>query len=133
MGIVKMVTHHSPPKSTILGHAVRTTAGPMHILCIYSATLKPLQRGLYYTHTSISIIMERTIQYYLIETHNYDHINRMWDWCQFQGRDIPMYKTRISKGSTAWVVECPTDRVQTAFLLNFAHWVCPISAPRIYT
>ena len=76
--------------------------------------------------------MERAIQYYLIETNNYDHINRMWDWCQFQGRDIPMYKTRIAKGQIGWVIECPTDRTQTAFLLNFAHWVCPITAPRIY-
>ena len=77
--------------------------------------------------------MAKDIEYYLIETSNYDHINRIWDWCQFQGRDIPMYKTRVSRGTTAWVVECPTDRVQTAFLLNFAHWVCPITAPRTYT
>ena len=69
------------------------------------------------------------IQYYIIETHDYEDINSIWLWCQFSGRDIPMYKTRISRGSTGWVVECPTDRTQTAFLLNFAHWVCPITAP----
>jgi hypothetical protein len=82
-----------------------------------------------YTADTISTIMERTIQYYLVDTNNYDHINRMWEWCQFQGRDVPMYKTRVSVGTLGWVVECPTDRVQTAFLLNFSHWVCPISAP----
>ena len=69
------------------------------------------------------------MQYYLIETNNYDHINRMWDWCQFSGRDVPMYKTRVSRGSIGWVVECPTDRTQTAFLLNFSQWVCEINAP----
>ena len=73
------------------------------------------------------------IQYYIIESTNYDHINKMWDWCQYSGRDIPMYRTRITQSNIAWVVECPTDPTQTAFLLNFAQWVCPISAPRIYT
>jgi len=40
-----------------------------------------------------------------------------------------MYRTRITQGQIAWVVECPTDRVQTAFLLNFAQWVTAIRPP----
>lgn len=73
--------------------------------------------------------MERTITYYLVESNDYGTINRIWDWCQYSGRDIPMYKTRISKGSTGWVVECPTDKIQSMFLLNFAQWVTSINPP----
>lgn len=111
MGIVKMVTRNSgaypryPKKHTYA------------------------QRGLVYIHPSISISMERTINYYLVESSDYERINRIWDWCQYSGRDIPMYKTRIAKSTTGWVVECPTDRIQTAFLLNFSQWVTHISAP----
>jgi len=74
--------------------------------------------------------MERTITYYLIESSDYDKINRIWDWCQYSGRDIPMYKTRIAKGSTGWVVELdPTDKASSFFLLNFSHLVTAINAP----
>jgi hypothetical protein len=71
-----------------------------------------------------------TIQHYIIETHDYAHINRVWDWCQYSGRDIPMYKTRVSAGHIAWVVELdPTDKSSTFFLLNFSHLVTAITAP----
>ena len=69
------------------------------------------------------------LQYYIIESTNYDHIDRIWFWCQYSGRDLPMYRTRITQSLIAWVVECPTDRTQTAFLLNFAKWVSPINPP----
>lgn len=72
--------------------------------------------------------MERTIQHYLIESSDYAHINRIWDWCQYSGRDLPMYRARITKGTVGWVVECPTDRTQTAFLLNFSQHVTAISS-----
>ena len=93
-----------------------------------------LQRGLLYILvSSISIIMERTIQYYLIESQDYANINRVWDWCQYSGRDVPMYKTRISGSSTGWVVELdPKDKSTTFFLLNFSHLVTAINAPRYY-
>lgn len=72
------------------------------------------------------------VEYYVVDTANYDHINRMWDWCQFQGRDIPMYKTRLSRGVTAWVVEIPSSSVETVFLLNFSKWVSAIKKPSYY-
>jgi hypothetical protein len=70
-----------------------------------------------------------TKEFYLIETSNYDHINRIWDWCQFSGRDIPMYKTRIGAGLVGWVVELDSSSTRTIFLLNFSHWVCAINPP----
>ena len=73
--------------------------------------------------------MERAINYFLVETSDYDNINRIWDYCQFQGRDIPMYKTRITMSQTGWVVELPDDKTQTAFLLNFANWVTKVGKP----
>lgn len=74
----------------------------------------------------------KDIEYYLVETTNYDHINRIWDWCQFQGRDIPMYKTRISAGTIGWVVELADSPVRSIFLLNFSHWVCSIGTPYLH-
>jgi hypothetical protein len=71
-----------------------------------------------------------TKEFYLIETTNYDHINRVWDWCQFQGRDIPMYKTRIGAGLIGWVIELDNSSTRTIFLLNFSHWVCSINPPQ---
>ena len=125
IGIVKMVTQ---PACTDLNSGAYTrppcttldaTAGPLcvHVIYMYS----------------ISISMERTIQYYLIESLDYANINRVWDWCQYSGRDVPMYKTRISAGSTGWVVELdPADKASTFFLLNFSHLVTAINAPRYY-
>ena len=98
-----------------------------------------LQRGLLlYSLDSIYTIaraqgqMAKDIEYYLVETTNYDHINRVWDWCQFQGRDIPMYKTRISAGTIGWVIELEDSPVRSIFLLNFSHWVCSIGAPYLH-
>lgn len=73
--------------------------------------------------------MERTINYYLIESSDYDKINRIWDYCQNGSKDIPMYKTRLTPSLTGWVVELPTDKTQTAFLLNFAHLVTLVGKP----
>ena len=72
------------------------------------------------------------LEYYILETTNYDHINSVWMWCQFSGRDIPMYKTRLSASHTAWVIEIPSTSVETLFLLNFSHWVSPIKKPSYY-
>ena len=74
--------------------------------------------------------MERAnINYYLIESSDYSKINRIWDYCQYSGRSIAMYKTRLSASHTGWVVELPDSSVQTAFLLNFAQYVSRVSKP----
>jgi hypothetical protein len=70
-----------------------------------------------------------TTQYYLIETSNYDYLDRIWMWCQFSGRDIPMYKTRIGLGHIGWVVELEDTPVLSLFLLQFSSWVSPIKKP----
>ena len=69
------------------------------------------------------------IEYYLIQTTNYDHLNRMWDWCQFQGRDVPMYRTRIGQSSTGWVIELEDTPARSLFLLQFSNWVTAIGKP----
>ena len=68
--------------------------------------------------------------YYHVNTQDYDNINRIWAWCQYMGRDIPMYRTRISAGYIGWVVECPDAPIQSMFLLNFSSWVTEIREPR---
>jgi len=70
-----------------------------------------------------------TVQYYTIDTSNYDYINRIWDWCQYSGRDIPMYETRLGFGVIAWVCAVPDNSTESLFLLNFSHWVSPIKKP----
>lgn len=70
-----------------------------------------------------------SVNYYLIETLDYTKINRIWDWCNYQGRTIAMYKTRLTVSSTGWVVELPNNKVQTAFLLNFGHYVTKVGRP----
>lgn len=72
------------------------------------------------------------VEYYAIETTNWDHIDRMWMWCQFSGRNLPMYKTRLSASHTAWIVEVPASSVQSMFLLNFSSWVSLIKKPNYY-
>lgn len=73
--------------------------------------------------------MERTINYFLVETSDYSKIERIWHYCNYTGKTISMYKTRISKGSTGWVVELEDSPLQTAFLLTWGHLVSKISAP----
>jgi hypothetical protein len=57
---------------------------------------------------------------YHITTGDYSHINRIWDWCQYTGRDIPMYRCRLGMGNIGWVVEV-SGKIETVFLLNFSH------------
>ncbi len=74
--------------------------------------------------------MERTISYYLIESDDYLVLDSIWQWCQYSGRDIPMYTTRITSLTTGWVVElAEDDPATTFFLLNFGHRVSAIAAP----
>ena len=78
---------------------------------------------------TISNVMERTVNYYLIESSDYSVLNRIWDYCCYSGRDIAMYKTRLTVAEVGWVVELHGDRVQTAFLLNFSHHVTRVARP----
>jgi hypothetical protein len=71
----------------------------------------------------------RAVEYYLVQTTNYDHINRMWLWCQFEGRSVPMYRTRISLSNTGWVIELEDTPVRSLFLLQFSSWVSAIGKP----
>ena len=71
--------------------------------------------------------MERTINYYLIESPQ--NLERIWHYCNYEGKDIPMYKTRVTSSSTGWIVELSDSPIQTAFLLNFAQYVTKISTP----
>lgn len=74
--------------------------------------------------------MERSdLNYYLIESNDYTTLNRIWDWCNYQGRTVAMYKTRITIASTGWVVELADSKIRTAFLLNFSQQVTSISKP----
>lgn len=116
MGIVKMVT----PTHT---HA----AGPMPNLVKILYTCS----GAYSTilYPMLNTIMERAISYFLIESSDYSKINRVWDYCNYQGRNLSMYRTRLSPSSTGWVVELPDDKTQTAFLLNFAQFVTKVGKP----
>jgi len=67
--------------------------------------------------------MERTI-YSLAVTD--DDLERIWDHCQNQGRDIPMYKKRLGSHIT-WVVELEPDARQTRFLLEFSQSVTKVN------
>jgi len=111
--VLCLETPAAGPSAPTTSHSHTTAAGP----------------SVYYTVLSISTSMERTIRYYLVESSDYQHINRIWDWCQNSPHDIFMYKTRITKGSTGWVIECPTDSTQTVFLLTWAHLVTHINPP----
>jgi hypothetical protein len=63
---------------------------------------------------------------YIITT-NSDHIlNTIWYYTQYQGLEIPMYKARISRSSTSWVVEVPDTKQGTWMLLNYGNYLEPI-------
>lgn len=63
---------------------------------------------------------ERTVALYTIDRSDWAYLERVWDYCQNQGRNIAMYKTRLTPSYTAWVVELPRDsKYTTMFLLQF--------------
>ena len=62
----------------------------------------------------------------MINTNNYDVLNRIWDYTQYKGASIPMYRTRISASTTAWIVELPDSKLRTAFLLQFGQYVTSV-------
>ena len=72
---------------------------------------------------------EANRRYYLIESSDYDLINRIWFYAWGQEPDIIMYKTRITISHTGWVVECTNTKYESMFLLQFGSYVNQIGAP----
>jgi hypothetical protein len=70
--------------------------------------------------------MERTI--YALAQVDAQLLERIWDHCQNQGRDIPMYKMRLC-GYINWVVALDSSPEQTRFLLEFSDHVTQINQP----
>jgi hypothetical protein len=96
-----------------------SAAGPYTLVAIYV-----------YTSLCVNTIEqyeERTRMLYTIDTKDYTVINRMWDLCQYSGRDIPMYRTRIGQGIMSWVVELDNDKYTSRFLLEFSSYVTAIA------
>lgn len=60
---------------------------------------------------------------YTINRTDWEFLERVWDYCQNSGYDIPMYKTRLNAYTTAWVVELLDNKIATMFLLRFGQYV----------
>ena len=58
---------------------------------------------------------------------NLNHLDRLWTFCQCQGRDIPMYRGRITLHKVGWVIGPMSESESTRFLLEFSHSVDSIS------
>lgn len=55
---------------------------------------------------------------YIIEREDWPYLERVWAYCQQVG--IPMYKTRVTRYQTNWVVELDhSSPYATRFLLEF--------------
>ena len=65
---------------------------------------------------------------YLIASKERSVIERVWDHCQCQDRDIPMYRARVAHGQVSWVVELDSSKYTTRFLLEFSGYVEPVAA-----
>lgn len=68
--------------------------------------------------------------YYLLNNSN--HLESVWAWVQSHGDPCYMYKTRLTAGTSGWVIEVPKDRRQTLFLIHWASAVEAISRPCFY-
>lgn len=60
---------------------------------------------------------------YAIETSDYVRINRIWDLCQYSGRNVPMYRARLSAGWISWVVELDDSSWSTRILLEHSEYL----------
>lgn len=72
------------------------------------------------------------LSYYLVETASYTDIQRLWDYVESTREHMLMYKTRLASSHVAWVIEMPKDRLESLFLLQFAHLVTSIARPNYY-
>lgn len=52
--------------------------------------------------------------------------DRLWTYTQYQSRDFHMYRTRLSKSTLVWVIECPRDPRESLFLLQWSQHVYKI-------
>jgi hypothetical protein len=64
---------------------------------------------------------------YALKGYNPTVRDRLWHYTQYQCRDFYMYKTRLSRSTLVWVIECPRDSRESLFLLQFAEYVDPIT------
>lgn len=75
--------------------------------------------------------MER--RYYLIESHRWDQLERVWAWCSSTPCEhVLMYKTRLNASTTGWIVDCPDDGYLSIFLIHFSNLVTEIARPNYY-
>lgn len=101
MGIVKMVT----PIPT------RTRSSGVYLVLPYSSFSLTLAAG------SINTTMPHTT--YIVR--NYSQLDPMFLWAQHYR--VPMYKTRITKGNIQWVIELPSNSLESLFLLQYSNSV----------
>jgi hypothetical protein len=55
---------------------------------------------------------------YAVLSQDYTVVNRLWDLCQNSGRDLPMYRTRITSSEISWVIELDDSAWSTRILLE---------------
>lgn len=65
---------------------------------------------------------------YIVTNHN--QLEPMFLWAQHHG--LEMYKTRIGKANIAWVIEVPSGKLQTLFLIQYSNSVDPIANLYVY-
>ena len=69
------------------------------------------------------------MDYYLLECDDHT-IERIWHYCNYTGKDIAMYRTRITQHQIGWVVELdPGSPLTSLFLLQWSQYITHISAP----
>jgi hypothetical protein len=92
------------------------------LLYTHTHDLSTTSSGAYYKYH-----MERTI--YLIDSRDPNITDKIWHYTQYSGlvESIPMYKTRITAGTTGWVVELSDNAQHSLFLLNYSRYCTQIT------
>lgn len=103
---------------------------PYHTLpTLYKLLPNSVQRGLCYIHIYTYTYMDL----YLITSSDYCILNRLWYYTQYQGLSIPMYRTRISRSDTGWVIELdPSSKQSSLLLLQFGEHLTSIKPFYLY-
>ena len=84
------------------------------------------------THMHEQSSTEVVYSYYLVNSHSYTVIERLWNYVQSTHDHMYMYKTRLASTHTAWIIQMPCDRLESLFLLQFASYVTRTSEPKFY-
>lgn len=64
---------------------------------------------------------------YAVNAGDYATLNRLWDYCQNSGLDIPMYRSRLSASWISWVVLVPDTAQGSLLLLQFSDILTSLS------